>query len=193
MRHIFSLITLSMSFISLAAFAQTDSSGIYQTGNDFKNKNLTYAINYKTEKHRIKDGYFLNDKEIKVVHHDTTYMLEKSSTYGFKDSKGKTFRFIGDNSYEILNPDEAILIYKFNTSINEAKGAPTRVVLYFFTKDALNPPVELTKVNLKNTFPDNHHFHDALDENFKKDEELTSYDDFHHMYKINWLYENASK
>lgn len=38
------------------AIAQTDSSGIYATANDFQQGKLSYAINYKTEKHKIKDN-----------------------------------------------------------------------------------------------------------------------------------------
>ena len=48
-------------------------------------------------------------------------------------------------------------------------------------------------MNLKNAFPENHGFHDALDTNFKEDTELINYDAFHKMYKINWVLKNNMK
>ena len=45
----------------------------------------------------------------------------------------------------------------------------------------------------KKAFPDNHAFHDALDVNFKEDKELISYDDFHKLYKVSWVYKNTVK
>ena len=41
-----------LSFASLKAMAQSDSSGIYKTASDFQQKKLSYAINYKTENHK---------------------------------------------------------------------------------------------------------------------------------------------
>ncbi len=183
----------SLSALTFSAFAQKDSSGIYMTANDFKNGNLSYAINYKTEKHKINDYLFLNPDQIKVKHHDSTYMLNKSTTYGYKDTKGKVFRFVDNKDYEILNPGESILIYKYVITTQQPKTTPVVMVRYFFTRDSGNPPVELTKDNLKKAFPENHKFHDALDENFKTDEELISYDQFHHMYKLNRLLQNSVK
>ncbi len=52
-RNQFRLLVIAALFFTLNAFAQKDSSGIYKTAHDFKNRNLSYAINYKTEKHKI--------------------------------------------------------------------------------------------------------------------------------------------
>jgi hypothetical protein len=41
--------------------------------------------------------------------------------------------------------------------------------------------------NLKAAFPTNHKFHDELDANFKSDKELTAYDSFHKMYKVDHI------
>ena len=49
--------------------AQKDSSGFYSTANDFKVVKLSYAINYKTEKHKINDYIFLNSEQVKVKHY----------------------------------------------------------------------------------------------------------------------------
>ena len=48
--------------------------------------------------------------------------------------------------------------------------------------------VPLTILNLKKALPDNHTFHDLLDMSFKHDSDLTKYDDFHKMFKVNRLF-----
>ena len=183
---------VTLNFCSLA---QKDSSGIYRTADDFKNQKLSYAINYKTEKHKINDNLLLNDRQIKVKHHDTIYTLEKNSTYGYKSTKGEVFRFENNKEYKVLNPVEKILVYQYSVMGHPENNPKGSIVedYYFFATDAANSPVELTKENLKKAFPENHKFHDALDENFKTDKELLSYDKFHHMYKLNWLLQQSSK
>ena len=65
--------------------------------------------------------------------------------------------------------------------------------MYFFSTDAIAAPQALTKAKLKAAFPDNHKFHDALDAQYKDDDELYTYDNFHKMYKLNRVYENSIK
>ena len=189
--HFILLVSGILSF--LIATAQKDSSGIYKTADDFKNKKLAYAINYKTEKHKINDNVLFNDAQIKVKHHDTTYTLEKSNTYGYKDTKGETFRFVDNKEYKILNPGEPLLIYVYQHPAHSPKEATKYGPMYFFSTDAASAPQALTKANLKNAFPDNHAFHDALDAQFKDDTELYEYDSFHKMYKLNRIYGNTIK
>jgi len=45
----------------------------------------------------------------------------------------------------------------------------------------------LTLENLKQAFPDNHRFHDALDATFAAGRVLAEYDEFHKMFKVNRL------
>ena len=59
--------------------------------------------------------------------------------------------------------------------------------MYFFSVDAASEPQPLTKSNVKAAYPDNHKFHDALDAQFKEDNELYAYDNFHKMYKLNQI------
>jgi hypothetical protein len=47
--------------------------------------------------------------------------------------------------------------------------------------------LSLTLENLKQSFPDNHRFHDMLDANFGAGQPLEQYDEFHKMFKINRL------
>ena len=193
MKYSLIITTFSAVVMSFACFAQKDSSGIYKTADDFKNQKLSYAINYKTEKHKINDYVLFNDAALKVKHHDTTYTLQKSETYGYRSSKGEDFRFVDNKEYKILNPGEAILIYVYQHPAHSPKEATKYGPMYFFSTDAVAVPQALTKANLKTAIPNNYKFHDALDAQFKDDDELYTYDSFHKMYKLNRLYEISIK
>lgn len=94
------------------------------------------------------------------------------------------------NGYTILNAGEKVVLYKYEHKAHAPKQADKYPITYFFTtgdSDVLQP---LTKTNLKKAFPQNHPFHDALDQTFKDDGELTAYDSFHKMYKVNWVLKN---
>jgi len=191
MKKNFISIALSGGFIILnfSAFAQKDSSGIYKTANDFQQGKLLYAINYKTEKHKINSDILFNDKEIKVKHEGTTYTLLKSETYGYKSTKGEDFRFVDNKTYKILNAGEPLLIYVYQHPSHSPKEAGKYPPMYYFSTDASSVLQPLTKANLKAAFPDNHKFHDALDAQFRNDDELSAYDSFHKMYKLNRIWE----
>lgn len=92
--------------------------------------------------------------------------------------------------YTVINPGEAITIYKYVHRAHSPKEAEKYAPKYFYTTQSSDVLKELTKTNLKKEFPENHAFHDALDANFKEDAELTAYDDFHKMYKVTWILNN---
>lgn len=167
--------------------AQKDSSGIYKTADDFKERKLSFAINYKTEKHKIKNKLLFNDAELKVKHAGETYTLFKSETYGYRSAKGEEFRFVDNKEYKVLNPTEYLLIYVYKHVSHSPKETVKYPPIYYFSTDASSAPQSLTKANLKAAFPDNHKFHDALDAQFKNDKGLHDYDRFHKMYKLNWI------
>ncbi len=185
-------IMLAINILAIStAVAQKDSSGIYKTAKDFQERKLSYAINYKTEKHKIKNNLLFNSKEIKVKHAGETYTLPKNETYGFRNTKGEEIRFVDNKEYKILNPGEALLIYVYEHPSHSPKETEKYSPLYYFSTDASSAPMSLTKANLKAAFPDNHKFHDALDAQFRSDKELYTYDQFHKMYKLNWIIQNT--
>lgn len=188
------LFLIVASAFSLNAFAQKDSSGIYKTDADFKQGKLSFAINYKTETHKINDQVIFNATDVKVTHEGKTYTFKKSDLYGFRDTKGVDFRFIDNKSYKILNKGSDLILYTYNTPEEGVKkGATQYTMVYYFAKDINSAPLLLTKDNLKANYPTNHKFHDALDAIFKTDKELSEYDSFHKMYKVDHVLEMNSK
>lgn len=193
-KNFVSIILASCLFtLSLQASSQKDSSGIYITSADFQQGKLAYAINYKEEKHKINDYVLFNDAVIKVKHHDTVYTLQKSETYGYRNTKGEDFRFVEDKAYKILNPGEPLLMYVYQHPAHSPKEAEKYAAAYYFSTSASAAPQPLTRANLKAAFPDNHKFHDELDAQFKADKDLINYDTFHKAYKLNHIYTSTVK
>lgn len=98
-----------------------------------------------------------------------------------------------EKGYTVLNTGDPITIYKYVHAAHSPKEAEKYAPKYFFTTSSSDVLQELTKMNLKKAFPDNHAFHDALDVNFKEDKELINYDDFHKMYKLCRVYKSTVK
>ena len=170
-------------------FAQKDSSGIYKTIEDFQQRKLSYAINCKTEKHKINPNVFFKGSEVKVKHQGTTYTFKKSEVFGYRTCEGKEYKFVDDKEYSILNPGESLIIYLYQHPAHSGKDAGKGMYQpeYYFSKDAASPSQDLTKANLKAAFPGNHKFHDELDAQMAEDKDLYEYDSFHKMYKVNWI------
>lgn len=186
------LITLSLIVFGsiTSSVAQQDSSGVYLSASDFKNGKLAYAINCKTQKHKIKLNEFLNKPYITVVHEGKSINLDKKNIFGFRDCGDVTYRFVDQNQYTILNPTEEILLYR-HVAQSASKNQP-ETVYYFFSKSAQGEVLDLNLPSLKKAFPDNHTFHDMLDTEFGS-APLTAYDSYHKIYKINRIYLNSQK
>ena len=182
MKTRFILLSL-FSLTTLFAFAQN--SGVYLSASDFASGKLTYGINCSTEKHKIMLNEFLNQDYITVVHDKQSHKLLKKEIFGYKDCDNLTYRFAEKSHYVILNPTEQILLYKH--AIKGSKNQPAEVH-YYFSVFGAGEVQALTLMNLKKAFPENHKLHDALDAEFKTDDQLSEYDTFHKMYKVNRLY-----
>ncbi len=181
-----SLLILKSTF----SFSQKDSSGIYFTANDYAKHKLSFAINCKTEKHKIKSDMIFRSKEISIKHADSSYTYPKDSVYGIKYCDGSITRIYNNSEYPLINPDEKIMIYKV-VSGSTGKGGSTLNTIYYFSKNATSKIQELTIYNVKTAFPENHKFHDLMDMAFHNDDELIQYDEFHKIMKINRVLQNS--
>jgi hypothetical protein len=165
------------------AHAQLDSSGVYLNMTDFQHHKLAYAINCKTQKHKIKFARSSIIGHIKVTHNDSIYALLRGEIFGYRDCKGNSYRFIEGKSYTILNPSEYILLYMYGTP-----GPHGADVEYLFSRGTDGAIMKLSKENLKKAFPENNAFQKKIDQIFGRRLELTSYDKGQRMYVLNWLY-----
>ena len=188
MRYTFfgSLIIAALLMIAVSASAaDKTSSGIYLTADDFKNGKLSYEGWSGDSSHKLELHDVLDKPYIHVKHGNDTQKFNKSDIYGFRDSNGRSYRFIGNKEYEIRDT-AALYIYSMKHSARNPKGAPIGIATsYFFSVAADGNVIPLTIANLKNTFPENHKLHDSLDMMFKNDSQLTQVDDFHKMFKVN--------
>jgi hypothetical protein len=94
----------------------------------------------------------------------------------------RNYRIVGNDRYQIV---EAKALHIYTLDVIVRKGASEKT--YFFSVGPNGDILPLTILNLKNAFPDNHTFHDLLDMSFKHDSDLTKYDEFHKMFKVNRL------
>jgi len=100
----------------------------------------------------------------------------------------RNYRVVGNGRYQIL---EAKTLYIYSLDVLVRKGTSEKT--YFFSVGPSGNVLPLTILNLKNAFPDNHTFHDLLDMAFKHDSDLTRYDAFHKMFKVNRLLDASSE
>lgn len=191
MRRNYVVLLAAFTLSAFTLYAQSDSSGVYLTGSDFKSGKLSLAIDCRTEKHRIKLNDFFGKPFIIVKHKDSSYKLQKGEIFGFKTCDGTIIRFSKKKELVLLNPSETILIYRHDHA--EPPKGKTNVTNYYFSTGADSPVLLLTKSNLKKAFPDQHLFHQQIDLHFRYNTELAAYDAFHKMYKLNWIFSNNNR
>lgn len=177
-------------FVPTLAFASlTDASGIYLTAADYQRGHLTAQAGCQAPGHRIELHDVLNKPYIDVTHRGDKRRYSKSDIYGFRTCDGQDYRFVGNREYRILEV-HAVAVYAVQLPDREGDDlavGKVEVFDYFFSVGADGPVLRLTRQNLKEAFPDNHRFHDALDQTFRAEEELARFDDFHKMFKVNRL------
>src|SRR5215471_5712160 len=100
----------------------------------------------------------------------------------------RNYRVVGNDRYQVV---EAKALYVYSLDVMVRKGTSEKA--YFFSVGPKGDVVPLTILNLKKAFPDNHTFHDLLDMSFKHDSDLTRYDDFHKMFKVNRLLDASTE
>lgn len=103
-----------------------------------------------------------------------------ASPVGAADARN--YRVVGTDRYQIV---EAKALYIYTLDVIVRKGASEKT--YFFSVGPNGDVRPLTILNLKSAFTDNHAFHDLLDMSFNHDSDLTKYDEFHKMFKVNRL------
>lgn len=173
-------------FSAGSLFAQK--SGVFKTYADFSSGKMQYGIDCASEKHKIKLNDFLGKDFITVVHDGKPYDLKKAETWGYQLCDEKLVRFQGNNHYPL--EDKGILwIYTKQSVITVQRGKTETITTYYFSKGGNGEIKELTLLNVKAAFPDNHMLHDAIDTQFKTNAALNEFDQYHKHFKINHFLE----
>lgn len=160
-------------------------SGIYITHADFVNHKLSYT-KADGSKYRFKANRTFHSGYIKVIRGDSAYHINKDSIYGYIDTDKSTYRIFEKKEYKIINPSEEILLYSTVEPIYSKGNQATPT--YYFSANSTSNIYPLTKLNLKRAFPNNTKFHELIDMYFHSNDDLMTYDDFYHTYKINHIY-----
>jgi len=174
---------------SLPTAEAKSATGIYLTAEDYRNGRLTSESDCDSSGHKVELHDMLHKPFIHVTHEGATRRYEKSQIYGFRSCGSRDYRFVGNEEYEILESKD-LSIYALEVPARNPKdtsrGLPTSR-MYFFSVGAGKQVLPLTRRNLKQAFASNHAFHDTLDATFHTDDDLTQYDAFHKMFKVNRL------
>ncbi len=183
------LLALGLLLLAGTLSAQTSTSGIYLTAADFQQKRLQNTIN--ADATNIIDGIRLNGASafITVIRNGEKTRIAKDGIYGVRLRTGQTYRLVDRVAYEVLNPDDDLLLYRWETVSSAKNPIPPR---YFFSAGADGQLSDLTTANLKKAYPDRHAFHDALDQYFTSGRSLLQFDDFHRQFKLVRLFVQSS-
>ena len=182
------LLSLLLSVVAASASVQRAvprTSGIYLTATDYDEGRLTSEGDCASKDHKLELHDVLDKSYIHVTHGTERRRYAKSDLFGFRACDGNDYRFVSTQEYRILEA-KALSIYVRQT--HETVGKSRHVVeVYYFSKGSNGNVLPLTLENLKHAFPDNHTFHDSLDQMFGAGQDLAHYDDFHKMFKVNRL------
>ncbi len=156
----------------IRAHPQMDSSGVYLTPTDFSNKTLSYTKHCENEKNNIYFNHFADAPNLTVYQGTEKIKLRKTEIYGARLCSGRTYRFINNVAYEVLNPEQNLLMYKLERASAPKYPIPKR---YFFSKGPRGALIPLTKKNIKNAFPDNRKLHQDLKKDVENGKNLVDY------------------
>ena len=168
--------------ISQIGMSQTVTSGIYMTYEDYLNGEMEYAINCSEESHKIRPHATWSGDKFIVVHRGTKFTHDRAEIFGYRDCDGKDWRVHRDDDYQIAESRSIIIYKKYEEEDIDFDDGPIPPTYYFSVNNG--DIFKLTKINLKKAFPEDHDLHDKLDETFIG-QDLTSYDNYHKMYKVN--------
>ena len=178
------LLPLLLSVFTDSASVQRSvprTSGVYLTAADYDEGRLTSEGDCGSKDHKLKLHDVFNKSYIHVTHGTETTRYAKIDLFGFRACDGKDYRFVSNQEFRILEAKE---LYIYTERVGSGRFVHER---YHFSKGSNGTVLPLTRENLKDAFPDNHAFHESLDQTFGTKKDLAQYDRFHKMFKVNWL------
>jgi hypothetical protein len=120
-------------------------------------------------------GQRLSKKEYMVSRENNGFISYRGQTVG------ATITLIEGKKYEVLNPDDFIVLYR-----TYEQNGKSIVAKHFFSQQGSSDVKPLTLQNLKTEFPEEQDFHEKLDILARNNFELVKYKDC-----INRIYQNT--
>lgn len=108
---------------------------------------------------------------------------QERNIYSYRDNKANDYRFFNKRKYRILE-NGVITIYLFLLPGDKQTGFRP-IPEYYFSRGLNDNIRKLTIRNLKDTFREDDYWLDLIDMNFRFDEDLLQYDEYHSMYRVN--------
>jgi hypothetical protein len=175
---------------SLATAEARSATGLYLTAEAYQSGRLTSESDCGSPGHKLELHDILHKSFIEVTHEGKSQRYEKSQVYGFRSCEGKDYRFVDNNEYRILEARD-VSIYESAVPVENRKDTgdlnfPASRA-FFFSVASGGAVLPLTRQNLKQAFPNNQAFHNALDATFHGDDELAQFDALHKMFTVNRL------
>lgn len=185
---VISAAVLAVCLFSVATSIQAatpKTNGIYLTAADYKNSRLSFEGDCGSKTHKLDLHDIFHKPYIDVIHESEKRRYPKSDLFGYRACVGGDYRFGANLEYQILEARE-FYIYARKILVGFGKSIHTAEE-YYFSAGPKGKILALTLENLKQAVPDNYKFHDSLDGEFGVGHELFEYDEFHKMFKVNWL------
>lgn len=185
-RYTLARICITFIFLQAAGLRAQAIRGIYPKATDYLAQQLSLEAG-EGKQGRIRSGLFLASHLIRIRYGDSTYTFCKDSLYAYLDAEGRLFRFYRDLHCLLLNPGEAIQLYKYE--YQELGKHPVTHTRYFFSRgvaDSLHP---LRLAELYRAFEDESCFRSQLLLHMHDERDLICYDKIRQHYTLNLLYE----
>lgn len=171
--------------------ADAGKSGLYFTPDDFLKSRLSYAADMASgtvHKIKIHDGLF-GSATVDLVYEGKKESFSLDKLYGYRDSKGRNYRFFARGVYRIEDT-AGFYLYSCVKMVQGEKIARPQT-LYFFSTQPDNDVQALTVANLESAYSGNTRFRygfEALAGQFRSNTALAVYDEVLKTYKIKVLY-----
>ncbi|MBA3827641.1 MAG: hypothetical protein H0X33_01775 [Taibaiella sp.] len=179
--------TSFLLLISLFTNAQ-GRGGIYLNVSGYKTHTLSYETPCNQSKNKIRiHNIFGYGAAVTVIKDGEKHILRKKDLYGYVDCNNATYRFYLNTEYRIVDAGN-IYIYTQEEYVSQYKNSSRTIYHFYFSTAPDTEILPLTLQNLKHAYTGNEKFHDMLDLYFT-DLSLSSYDEAHKMYRLNYLFE----
>jgi hypothetical protein len=194
MKYSFKMICAVVLTISaLAGNAQSksdDGAGLYQHYDDYTKNSMSSFAPCDSKQSKIKLNDFFASTYVSVIHDGKKTRFQKDKLYGYHDCGGDDYRFYGNAIYKIIDTTDFYLYSRLEYP--NKKGYPQAITNYYFSTTGSSNIAPLTTSNLEAAFPSQHEFRYLLEQQFRSDAQLASYDKYSKKYKVKYLFENAN-